>query len=152
MFKREVNLVLIVGTGMKKAKRIEFLKPIDANKVRIVRDTYFPNAYTIDLPLDSTPDHIWQDFFEQEWKSSRHLWDRKLYVVGDHLRLVTPPNNVKEKLDWVSEVFEKTNRRIEEYNREVETRDAEAGDQVIRKQAQTERRLLKELGIYWKKD
>jgi len=135
--------LLVEIWDVKKAKRIEFLKSIDANKVRIVRDDYFLNAYTIDLPFDSTPDHIWQDFFEQEWKSSRHLWDRKLYIVGGHLRLVTPPDNIKEKLDWVREVLENTNRRIEEYNREVETREAEIEDQVIRKRAQIEKSTIK---------
>ncbi|UCB59813.1 MAG: hypothetical protein JSW72_06725 [Candidatus Bathyarchaeota archaeon] len=128
---------------MKKAKKTRFLKEIDVDKVRIVRDDYFSNAYIVDLPLDSTPDHVWQDFFEQEWKSSRLLWERKLYLVGSHLRLVTPPESIREKLDWAREILNKTNRRIEEYNQELETREAEMEDQVIRKRAELEKATIK---------
>jgi len=71
------------------------------------------------------------------------LWDRKLYIVGGHLRLVTPPDNIKKKLDWVRKVLEDTNRRIEEYNREVETREAEIKDQAIRKRAQIEKATIR---------
>jgi len=71
------------------AKKVKLSKPFDVDKITIKRDRYFPSAYIIDLPLDSIPDHIWQDIFERTWKASRHLWDRKLFVISDKLRLVT---------------------------------------------------------------
>lgn len=111
--------------------------PIDVDKIRIRKDHYFPNAYIIDLPLDFMPDHVWQDMFEREWKSSRHLWDRKLFVIGKQIRLVTPPNNIKEKLDWVKEVIEKTNKYVDDYNREVEARAVQI--------AQLEEKLTKQI-------
>ncbi|MGQ9539214.1 MAG: hypothetical protein ACUVTE_06520 [Candidatus Bathycorpusculaceae bacterium] len=72
-----------------KAKKINLLKPFDVSKISIEKDRYFYDAYILDLPLDAVPDHIWQDIFEREWKSSRHLWDRKLFIIGDKVRLVT---------------------------------------------------------------
>jgi hypothetical protein len=96
-------------------KKVAFQKPIDADKITIGRDHYFANAYIIDLPLDSTPDHVWLDMFEREWKSSRHLWDRKLFVMGDKLRLVTTEDDFEEKLNWIKQVIEQTNRDIDEY-------------------------------------
>ncbi len=104
------------------AKKVKLLEPIDVDIINISRDHYFPNAYIIDLPLESSPDHIWQDIFEREWKSSRHLWDRKLFVIGDKLRLVTTEYDIEDKLDWVKQVVERTNTCIDEYNREAETR------------------------------
>ncbi len=97
-------------------KKVNLLKPFDVNKITIQRDRYFPNAYIIDLPLDSIPDHVWQDIFEQKWKSSRHLWDRKLFVMGDKLRLVTTANEFGDKLDWVKQVIKETNKTIDKYN------------------------------------
>jgi len=124
-------------------KKVKFLKPIDVDKITISRDHYFPNAYIIDLPLDSTPEHVWQDIFEREWKSSRHLWDRKLFVVGDKLRLVTSVNGIEEKLDWVKQVVERTNKRVDEYNLEAEARAAQIGEQmkkrVLEEKARVER-------------
>jgi len=124
-------------------KKVKFLKPIDVDKITINRDHYFPNAYIIDLPLDSTPEHVWQDIFEREWKSSRHLWDRKLFVVGDKLRLVTSVNEIEEKLDWVKQVVERTNKRVDEYTLEAEARATQIGEQmkkrVLEEKARVER-------------
>ena len=72
---------------------------IDADTVAISKDHYFANAFVVDLPLGTVPDHVWQDIFEREWKSGRHLWDRKLFVVGEKLRLVTTVNDIEDKLD-----------------------------------------------------
>jgi len=101
------------------AKKVKLSKPFDVDKITIKIDRYFPNAYIIDLPLDSMPNHIWQYIFEQKWKSSRHLWDRKLFVMGDKLRLVTTANEFGDKLDWIDQVIKETNRAIDEYKRAV---------------------------------
>jgi len=99
-----------------KAKKVELLKPLDVDKIIIKRDRYFSSAYLIDLPLDSMPDHVWQDIFERTWKSSRHLWDRKLFVIGNKLRLVTTANEIEDKLDWIEQVIKETNKGIDEHN------------------------------------
>lgn len=112
-------------------KKVKLREPIDFDKINIMRDHYFPEAYIIDLPLDSTPDHVWLDIFEQEWKSSRHLWDRKLYVLGDELRLVTTHSDIEDKLDWVKRVIEQTNIDIEKYKTEAEARLTLAEQQMM---------------------
>jgi len=99
------------------AKKVKLSKPFDVDKITIKIDRYFPNAYIIDLPLDSIPDHIWQDIFERTWKSSRHLWDRKLFVIGDKLRLVTTADEFGDKLNWIEQVIKETNKGIDEYDR-----------------------------------
>jgi hypothetical protein len=100
-----------------KIKEVRLLKPFDVDKITIERDSYFPNAYIVDLPLDSMPEHVWQDIFERTWKSSRHLWDRKLYVLGEKLRLVTSVDEFGDKLNWIEEVIRHTNESIDEQNR-----------------------------------
>ena len=112
-------------------KKVALLKPFDINKIDIKRDRYFSNAYIIDLPLDSMPDHVWQSIFEQKWKSSRHLWDRKLFVIGDKLRLVTSPDNFEEKLEWIEQVIEATNKAIDEYNAAIEEEKAIKSSKAI---------------------
>jgi hypothetical protein len=105
---------------IEKAQKVKLLKPFDANRISIKKDQYFSSAYVIDLPLEYSPNHIWLDIFEREWKSSRHLWDRKLFVVGDKIRLVTSEHEFKEKLDWIEQVINHTNKTIDEYNRTVQ--------------------------------
>lgn len=111
-------------------RKVMLLEPIDVDKIRIDRDHYFPGAYVIDLPLDSMPGHVWQDIFEREWKLSRQLWDRKLFLIGDKLRLLTPPENIKEKLDWIKDVLDRTNTGVELYNREAKAVGAETAKQA----------------------
>jgi hypothetical protein len=120
------------------AKKIKLVEPIDVNRVSIHRDHYFSDAFVIDLPLDSLPDHVWMYIFEREWKLSRHLWDRKLFVMGDRLRLVTTEHELEEKIDWVRQVIERTNKGIDEYNKEAEVRTAQIEEQA-RKQAGEEK-------------
>ncbi|NWG10623.1 hypothetical protein HXY33_02565 [Candidatus Bathyarchaeota archaeon] len=120
------------------AKKVKLLEPIDINSIGIHRDHYFPKAYIIDLPLDSLPDHVWLYIFEREWKASRHLWDRKLFVMGDKLRLVTTEYEIEEKIDWVRQVLERANAGIDEYNKEAEARVAQIEEEVS-KQAEEEK-------------
>jgi hypothetical protein len=123
-------------------KKVKLLKPVNVDKITIGRDHYFPNAYVIDLPLDSIPDHVWMSIFEREWKSSRHVWDRKLFVMGDQLRLITTANDIKEKLEWIKQVIEHTNKGIDNYHRETQARVEQTGErlkkQVREEEAQAE--------------
>jgi len=48
------------------------------------------------------------------------LWDRKLALIGEKVRLITTPDEIEEKLDWVKNIMEQTNKYIDEYNQEVE--------------------------------
>lgn len=121
------------------AKKVRLLGLVDSGTVIISRDHYFPSAYTIDLPLDSTPDHVWQDIFEREWRLSRHLWDRKLFIVGDKLRLVTSPLDIEDKLDWVKQVIARTNSRIDEYYQEMDARIGQLDEQAKVQMEKTER-------------
>ena len=97
------------------ARKVNLLKPFEVDKINITQDAYFVNAFLVDLPLDATPDHVWQDVFDQKWKASRHLWDRKLFVIGNKLRLVTPSDEFENKLTWVEKIIEETNRTIDQY-------------------------------------
>jgi tRNA uridine 5-carbamoylmethylation protein Kti12 len=87
----------------------------------------------------SVPNHVWQDIFEREWKSSRRMWDRKLFVVGDNLRLVTTKDDIEDKLDWVKQVIERTNTSLDEYNREEEARGQQIEEEMRNRASEEEK-------------
>jgi hypothetical protein len=118
------------------AKKVGLKRDINAATIPIRRDDYFPNAYIIDLTLDSLPDHAWQDILDREWKASLRLWDRKLFVVGDKLRLVTTIDDIESKLNWVKEIIGETNRGIDEYNKEMEALKAQAEEEKDRRRSE----------------
>jgi len=96
-------------------KKVNLMTSINADKIPIRRDRFFTDAYVIELPLDSQPDYVWQTIFEYEWKSSLHLWERKVAIVGDKLLLITTLTEIGQKIDWLKSVIESTNKRVEEF-------------------------------------
>ncbi|MDH5793649.1 MAG: hypothetical protein OEZ18_03690 [Candidatus Bathyarchaeota archaeon] len=109
------------------------MKSVDVDKIPIRRDSFLPNAYVIELPLDSQPDYVWLTFFEQEWKSSLDLWERKAVVVGDKLLLITTPTEIGEKIDWLKRVVESTNMRVERFNQTQQVIEKAEKVKVLRK-------------------
>jgi hypothetical protein len=99
------------------AKSIQIVTPFDASKISVGQNPRFPGAYIVDLPLDSVPNQEWRDAFDVKWKSSRDLWDRKLLLVNDKVRLVTTADEFLEKLDWVEKTIRETNIAIEDQYR-----------------------------------
>jgi len=97
-------------------KKVNLMKSIDVDKIRIGRDIFLTNAFTIELPLDSQPDYVWLTFFEQEWKSSLNLWERKVTIIGDKLLLITTPTEIEEKIDWLQRVIQATNLQVDRFN------------------------------------
>jgi hypothetical protein len=112
-------------------KKVSLMEPIDVETVRVKRYPLFKDAYVIDLPLTEEPNYIWRIFFEQEIKSSLHLWDRKIVIVGQILKLITTPTKIREKIEWLRKVIEKTNSRVDEYNRAQE--EARKAEEALKK-------------------
>ena len=96
------------------AKSVRMVTPFDTSKICVSQNPTFPDAYMVDLPLDSVPDQEWRDAFDLKWKSSRDLWDRKLWLIDDKVRLVTTADGFVEKLEWVEKTIDGTNNAIKE--------------------------------------
>jgi hypothetical protein len=118
------------------ARKVKLKENIDVSALGIKKDSYFRSAYVIDLPLDSVPDHAWQDILDREWRASLRLWDRKLFVVADKLRLVTSIDDIEGKIDWVKQVIERTNQGIDEYNKEIKARETQTEEDLHRRTAE----------------
>ncbi len=114
-------------------KKVDLKRPIDADKITIRLDSLLTNAYVIEFPLDAQPSYEWQTLFEQEWKSSLLLWERKVIVVGDKLHLVTTPNEIGEKIDWLKRMIEATNAHVEELNKTQKIIEKRARAEELRK-------------------
>jgi hypothetical protein len=99
------------------AKSVKFMTPFDTSKICVSQNPTFPDAYIVDLPLDSVPNQEWRDAFDLKWKSSRDLWDRKLLLIDDKVRLVTMADGFVEKLEWVEKTIDETNDAIKDQYR-----------------------------------
>lgn len=100
-------------------EKVSIRHPIDPRSITIYEDPFYSDAYIIALPLDSDPSYVWLTLLEQELWSSLDFWDRKVVVLGREIRLVTTRERVGDKLGWLEERVNATNRRVDEYNRKI---------------------------------
>jgi hypothetical protein len=113
------------------------MTPFDTSRICVSQNPTFPDAYIVDLPLDSVPDQEWRDAFELKWKSSRDLWDRKLLLINDKVRLVSTADGFVEKLEWVEKTIDETNGAINEQIRLIEKEKEMIRDATTRQTLQT---------------
>ena len=97
-------------------KKVNIKHPIDVHSIVIQRDPIYPDAYVITLPLDSDPSYIWRAFFQEKVVAGLDFWERKVLIMGNELKLVTTPNNMEGKLNWIETLVVAANKRVEEYN------------------------------------
>jgi hypothetical protein len=99
------------------------LKPVDPDKLKIEKSAVISGAYVFDLELDSAPDHHWILAFETELHASRYMSSRTpVAVVGDKLEVLTLPDEIKDKIEWIKGLVDSTNNSIEEYNEQIKQR------------------------------
>jgi hypothetical protein len=120
-------------------KSVRILAPFDASRICVSQNPGFPDAYVVDLPLDSVPDPEWRDAFEAKWKSSRDLWDRKLFLIDAKVRLVTTSDEFVEKLAWVEKTINETNDAIKDQHRMIESEKEMIRDATAKQLLQQER-------------
>jgi hypothetical protein len=113
------------------------MTPFDTSRICVSQNPTFPDAYIVDLPLDSVPDQEWRNAFELKWKSSRDLWDRKLLLINDKVRLVSTADGFVEKLEWVEKTIDETNGAINEQIRLIEKEKEMIRDATTRQTLQT---------------
>ena len=114
-------------------KKVDLLKPINVDNIPIRKDNFFTNAFIVELPLDSQPGYVWQTLFEQEWRTSLQLWERKVVVVGDKLHLLTASNEISEKIDWLKKIIDATNIRLDKLERDRKIIEEAEENEELRK-------------------
>ncbi len=124
------------------SKKVNIKKPIDPEKLPMEKDDSFEMAYAVYIPLDSTPDYIWEQCFERERKVSFYSMKGKVTVENDKLRAVTIPNEIKGIIEWIKKLVERTNRSVEEYNKEL--RQKEEIEEARRKREEEDIKKMRE--------
>ena len=121
------------------------LKPIDPDKLKIEKSALSPGTYAFALELDSTPDHHWILIFEAERQASRHMHaSTPVAVVGNKLEVVTLPDEIKGKVEWIKGLVDSTNKGIEKYHEQIKQRH-EAEQQKQLKEQETIKRMREAL-------
>jgi hypothetical protein len=111
------------------------LKHIDPDKLKIEKSALLSGAYVFDLELDSAPDHHWILAFEAELQASRHMnAHTPVAVVGNKLQVLTLPDEIKGKVEWIKGLVDSTNKRIEKYNEQTKQRHEAEHEKQLKEQ------------------
>jgi hypothetical protein len=111
------------------------LKPVDPDKLKIEKSAFLSGAYVFDLELDSAPDHHWILAFEAERQASRYVsTSTPVAVVGNKLEVVTLPDEIKGKVEWIKGLVDSTNKSIEKYNEQIKQRHEAEQDKQLKEQ------------------
>lgn len=125
----------------RKAKIIEIIG-VDSDTLE--KDHTFPEAYAFYIRLSDEPDPVWQRYLV-EWKNALHAMQRDISVVGNRLRLIfVYGDDMQNYASYASHLVGLVNKRIEEYNKQVELKEKqEMSVQEIEKHKEEE--LLRKL-------
>jgi len=111
------------------------LKPIDPEKLKIEKSVLLVGAYVFDLELDSTPDHHWILAFEAELQASRYMrTGTPVAVVGNKLEVLTLPDEIEGKVEWIKGLVDSTNKSIEKYYEQIKQRHETEQDKQQKEQ------------------
>ena len=111
------------------------LKPIDPEKLKIEKSALLVGVYVFELELDSTPDHHRRLVFEAELQASRFMnADAPVAVVGNKLEVLTLPDEIKSKVEWIKGLVDSTNKSIEKYNEQIKQRREAEQDKQLKEQ------------------
>jgi len=111
------------------------LKPIDPDKLKIEKSVLLVGAYVFDLELDSTPDHHWILAFEAELQASRYMrTGTPVAVVGNKLEVLTLPDEIEGKVEWIKGLVDSTNKSIEKYYEQIKQRHETEQDKQQKEQ------------------
>lgn len=105
------------------SEKVNIKEPIDPDKLKIEKADSFPSAYVFELPLDSTPDSVWESIFENQWKRSFYNLKRTVTVEGDKLKVITAPDEIEGKIKWVRRLVDSTNSQVEQYNEQMKRKE-----------------------------
>lgn len=111
------------------------LKPIDPDKLKIEKSAVLAGAYVFDLELDSVPDHHWIFAFEAELQASRYMSARTpVAIVGNKLEVVTLPDEIKDKVEWIKGLVDSTNKSVEKFYEQIKQRHEAEQDKQVKEQ------------------
>lgn len=105
-------------------KKVNLKEPIDPDKLSFEKVYPDKELYAVELPLDSTPDFMWQECFKREYEIAVWNLQAKVTVSGDNLRLIAPSDEVdRNMIEGIKKLVTKTNQCVEEQNKEMLRRE-----------------------------
>lgn len=95
------------------------LRPIDPDKLEIMKVSGTKETFKFNLLLETVPDSVWKDFFYDELRKNPIPLDSQVDFAGMSIYVLTTPNKINEIVELVKKLVNSTNEQVQQHNKRV---------------------------------
>jgi len=95
------------------------LRPVDPEKLEIVKVSGTEETFKVSLLLEAVPDFVWRDFFYDELQKNPMPLDSRVDFVGMSIYVLSAPNKINDTIELVRKLVNSTNERVQKHNRRI---------------------------------
>ncbi len=95
------------------------LKPIDPDKMEILKVSGTKETFKFNLLLDAMPDSVWKDFFNDELRQKPIPLDAQIDFEGLSLYVLSTPNKINDTIELVKQLVNSTNAHVQLLNKRI---------------------------------
>jgi len=95
------------------------LRPVDPDKLEIVKVSGTEETFKVNLLLETVPDSVWRDFFYDELQKNPMPLDSRVDFVGMSIYVLSAPDKINDTIELVKELVNSTNEHVQQHNRRI---------------------------------
>ena len=95
------------------------LRPIDPDKMEIIKVSGTKETFKFNLLLDSVPDSIWKDFFYDELRKTPIPLDSEVDFEGMSVYVLSTPDKINDTIELVKQLVNSTNEHVRQLNKRI---------------------------------
>ncbi len=104
---------------MKSKTVVVNLRPIDPDKLEIIKVSGTKETFKVNLLLDAVPDSVWKDFFNDELRKKPIPLDAQIDFEGESVYVFSIPDNINEIIELVKQLVNSTNGHVQMLNKRI---------------------------------
>ena len=104
---------------MKSKTLVVNLRPIDPDKLEIIKVSGTKETFKVNLLLDAVPDSVWKDFFNDELRKKPIPLDAEIDFEGLSVYVVSTPDKINEIIELVKQLVNSTNEHVQQLNKKI---------------------------------
>ena len=95
------------------------LRPVDPDKLEIVKVSGTEETFKVNLLLEAVPDSVWRDFFYDELQKNPMPFDSRVDFVGMSIYVLSAPDKINDSIELVRKLVNSTNEHVQQHNRRI---------------------------------
>lgn len=104
---------------MKSKTMVVNLRPIDPDKMEIIKVSGTKETFKFNLLLDAVPDSVWKDFFNDELRKKPIPLDSEVDFEGMSVYVLSTSDKINAIIELVKKLVNSTNEQVNQHNKSI---------------------------------